>query len=108
MALSLMAPEYEFFAGKMDYRRLALAPRLIVKRMKVPEGDFRSWYAVGAWADTLRNEMATPDHPACLRSVSSRSTPLRRALTGAASPAAPWRGRDTRVTRCYSAAIRAG
>jgi menaquinone-dependent protoporphyrinogen oxidase len=50
--------EIEFFAGKMDYRKLALAPRLIVKRMKVPEGDFRNWHAIGAWADALGNEIA--------------------------------------------------
>jgi menaquinone-dependent protoporphyrinogen oxidase len=50
--------EIEFFAGKMDYRKLALAPRLIVKRMKVPEGDFRNWHAIGAWADGLGNEIA--------------------------------------------------
>ncbi len=49
--------EIELFAGKMDYRKLALAPRLIVKGMKVPEGDFRNWDAIGAWADALRNEM---------------------------------------------------
>jgi menaquinone-dependent protoporphyrinogen oxidase len=47
----------EFFAGKMDYRKLALVPRLIVRGMKVPEGDFRNWEAIGAWADALRNEM---------------------------------------------------
>jgi menaquinone-dependent protoporphyrinogen oxidase len=47
----------EFFAGKMEYRKLALAPRLIVKGMKVPEGDFRNWDAIGAWADALGNEM---------------------------------------------------
>jgi menaquinone-dependent protoporphyrinogen oxidase len=50
--------EIEFFAGKMDYRKLALAPRLIVKHMRVPEGDFRDWHAIGAWADALGNEMA--------------------------------------------------
>jgi menaquinone-dependent protoporphyrinogen oxidase len=47
----------EFFAGKMDYGRLALLPRLIVKGMKVPEGDFRNWDAIGAWADALCDEM---------------------------------------------------
>jgi menaquinone-dependent protoporphyrinogen oxidase len=50
--------QIEFFAGKMDYSRLAFAPRLIVKRMKVPEGDFRNWHAIGAWADALGKEMA--------------------------------------------------
>jgi menaquinone-dependent protoporphyrinogen oxidase len=49
--------EIEFFAGKMDYRKLALVPRPIVERMKVPEGDFRNWDAIGAWADALGNEM---------------------------------------------------
>lgn len=47
----------EFFAGKMDYRKLALAPRLISKGMKVPEGDFRNWDAIGAWADAVCKEM---------------------------------------------------
>lgn len=49
----------EFFAGKMEYRRLALGPRLVVKAMKVPEGDFRDWKAIGSWADRLARE--TPD-----------------------------------------------
>ena len=47
----------EFFAGKMDYRKLALAPRLVVRGMKVPEGDFRNWDAIGAWADALCKQM---------------------------------------------------
>lgn len=49
----------EFFAGKMEYRRLALGPRLIVKAMKVPEGDFRNWNAIGSWADRLVKELPT-------------------------------------------------
>jgi len=47
----------EFFAGKMDYRKLALVPRLIVRSMRVPEGDFRNWDAISAWADALSSEM---------------------------------------------------
>ncbi len=45
-----------FFAGRMEYRKLALGPRWIVKAMKVPEGDFRDWNAIGAWADQLSTE----------------------------------------------------
>ncbi len=47
----------EFFAGKMDYRRLAFGTRLIVKAMKVPEGDFRNWNAIGSWADRLAQKI---------------------------------------------------
>jgi menaquinone-dependent protoporphyrinogen oxidase len=54
----VLEPDWsEFFAGKMEYRRLALGPRLIVKAMKVREGDFRNWNAIGAWADRLVQEM---------------------------------------------------
>lgn len=47
----------DFFAGKMEYRRLAFGPRLVVKAMKVPEGDFRDWNAIGSWADRLAREI---------------------------------------------------
>jgi menaquinone-dependent protoporphyrinogen oxidase len=54
----VLEPQWiEFFAGKMDYGRLGLGTRLIVKAMKVPEGDFRDWNAIGAWADRLANEI---------------------------------------------------
>jgi len=47
----------ESFAGKMDYGRLAFGTRLVVKAMKVPEGDFRNWDAIGSWADRLAREI---------------------------------------------------
>ncbi len=50
----------EFFAGKMDYSRLGFGTRLIVKAMKVPEGDFRDWNAIGSWADRLATEITAP------------------------------------------------
>ena len=54
----VLEPDWiEFFAGKMEYRRLALGPRLIVKVMKVREGDFRNWNAIGSWADRLVKEI---------------------------------------------------
>jgi len=54
----VLEPDWnELFAGKMEYRRLAFVPRLIVKAMKVPEGDFRDWAAIGSWADRLAREI---------------------------------------------------
>jgi menaquinone-dependent protoporphyrinogen oxidase len=55
----ILEPDWiECFAGKMEYRRLALGPRLIAKAMKVGEGDFRNWNAIAAWTDRLVKEMA--------------------------------------------------
>lgn len=48
----------ESFGGRMEYRRLALGPRLIAKAMKVREGDFRDWNAIGSWADRLVREIS--------------------------------------------------
>ncbi len=42
--------EVGLFAGVMDYDALPLLLRLMVKKMGAPEGDFRDWEAVRAWA----------------------------------------------------------
>jgi len=38
------------FAGVMDYSNLPFILRLMMKAMKSPEGDFRDWEAIRAWA----------------------------------------------------------
>ena len=42
------------FAGAMDYKKLPLPLRLIMKGMKAPEGDFRDWEAIRTWVDQVR------------------------------------------------------
>lgn len=46
------------FAGVLDYSKLNLMYRTVMKsKMKkrgVPEGDFRDWDAIRAWAEGLR------------------------------------------------------
>ena len=41
------------FAGMMDYAKLPFIFRLMMKAMKSPEGDFRDWEAIRAWAAGL-------------------------------------------------------
>jgi len=43
-----------FFAGAMDYGKLSFPFRLIIKAMKVPEGDFRDWDGIRDWAAGVR------------------------------------------------------
>jgi menaquinone-dependent protoporphyrinogen oxidase len=46
--------EEGFFAGKMDYGQLGFVERLMVERViHVPQGDFRNWTAIQAWAQAL-------------------------------------------------------
>jgi menaquinone-dependent protoporphyrinogen oxidase len=46
-----------FFAGALDYSKLNMVYRMVMKsKMKkkgVPEGDFRDWKAIRAWAEEL-------------------------------------------------------
>jgi menaquinone-dependent protoporphyrinogen oxidase len=49
------APQVEpvavgLFGGELDYGKLPLPLRLVMKAMKRPEGDVRDWEAIGAWA----------------------------------------------------------
>ena len=49
--------EMGFFAGTLDYSKLNLVYRTVMKsKMKkrgVPEGDFRDWDAIRSWAEGL-------------------------------------------------------
>lgn len=42
------------FGGVVDYKKLPLLLRLLPKRMETPQGDFRNWEAIHAWATGLR------------------------------------------------------
>jgi menaquinone-dependent protoporphyrinogen oxidase len=42
------------FAGAMDYGKLPFVFRLMMKAMGTPEGDFRDWEGIRAWAAGLR------------------------------------------------------
>ena len=41
------------FAGALDPSKLSFLFRAIVKKMGAPEGDFRDWEAIRAWAEEL-------------------------------------------------------
>ncbi|MGC9347489.1 MAG: flavodoxin domain-containing protein [Anaerolineae bacterium] len=51
--------EVGLFGGKMDFKELSLPIRLIIKAMKTPEGDFRDWDAIRAWAKELKPKLTT-------------------------------------------------
>ena len=56
------AREHRLFAGKLVRRQLALPERAIVAALRVPDGDFRDWPEITAWAagiaTTLRSTAA--------------------------------------------------
>jgi menaquinone-dependent protoporphyrinogen oxidase len=62
-ALAAAAPQVQpvskgTFAGAMDFGKLSLPLRLIVKAMKSQEGDWRDWDAIRGWAAEVYSKLA--------------------------------------------------
>jgi len=45
------------FAGALDYSKLSFLYRTIAKKMSGPEGDFRDWEAINAWAGQVHDRL---------------------------------------------------
>jgi menaquinone-dependent protoporphyrinogen oxidase len=50
--------DHRLFFGVLDRDKLAFGERMMVKAVKAPEGDFRDWDEIGAWADGIATELA--------------------------------------------------
>jgi menaquinone-dependent protoporphyrinogen oxidase len=51
------AVEHLVFPGRLDRRRLGFGEKAIVLALRAPEGDFRDWDAVRAWARGIAEEL---------------------------------------------------
>jgi menaquinone-dependent protoporphyrinogen oxidase len=64
LARRLGAHEHRSFAGRLDRDRLGFMERTITRALKAPEGDFRDWEAIRAWAGEIATALARPKVPA--------------------------------------------
>ena len=49
--------EQRIFFGALDHQRLSFAERMVVKAVRAPEGDFRDWEAIDAWAASIARDL---------------------------------------------------
>src|SRR5712691_1100431 len=49
--------EQRIFFGALDHSRLSFAERVMVKAVRAPEGDFRDWEAIEAWAESIARDL---------------------------------------------------
>lgn len=47
------AEEHKVFPGRIKRDELGFAERAIVRALRVPDGDFRDWVAIDAWAGRI-------------------------------------------------------
>ena len=57
---SIHPRDHRVFAGALDRKKLGFAERTIVKAVKAPEGDFRDWGEVEAWAESIAQQLGRP------------------------------------------------
>jgi menaquinone-dependent protoporphyrinogen oxidase len=58
MMRAIHARDHRLFVGKLDPSELGFGERLMAKVVRTPEGDFRDWGAIRAWARKIA--MALP------------------------------------------------
>jgi len=51
---------HRVFGGALDRRQLGITERLVVRMVGAPDGDFRPWGEIDAWADTIAAQLAGP------------------------------------------------
>ncbi len=51
---------HRVFAGSLDKHELGISERAIVAAVRAPEGDFRPWDEIDAWAGDIVVELAAP------------------------------------------------
>jgi menaquinone-dependent protoporphyrinogen oxidase len=49
--------DQRIFFGALEHGRLSFAERMMVKAVRAPEGDFRDWQAIEAWAASIAQDL---------------------------------------------------
>lgn len=50
--------DHRVFYGSLDRNRLSIGERIVVAAVKAPDGDYRDWREIDAWADEIALELA--------------------------------------------------
>lgn len=68
IAISIGARDHHVFGGRLESRRLGLGERLVARIAHVPNGDFREWEGVVAWATAVGRTLAESPRTLATRS----------------------------------------
>jgi menaquinone-dependent protoporphyrinogen oxidase len=64
MVASTGAIDHRLFAGKIDKKKLNFGEKAIVMALRAPEGDFRDWEEIRAWAVAIARHLNAPSREA--------------------------------------------
>ena len=49
--------DQRIFFGALDHSQLSFTERMMAKAVRAPEGDFRDWQAIEAWAESIAQDL---------------------------------------------------
>jgi menaquinone-dependent protoporphyrinogen oxidase len=55
--------DHRTFLGALDRSRLPFPERMVAKAVRAPEGDFRDWAAIAAWAEGIARQLREQPAP---------------------------------------------
>jgi menaquinone-dependent protoporphyrinogen oxidase len=78
MVTASAARDHRVFPGRLDKSRLGFAERAIVTALRAPEGDYRNWDEIRAWAIGIAEALAGAVTSSTATTSMSRSRTQRR------------------------------
>ena len=60
---SISPRDHRTFLGALDRSRLPFPERMVAKAVRAPEGDFRDWPAIAAWAEGIARQLQEQPAP---------------------------------------------
>ena len=55
---------HQLFFGALDHEKLSFPERMVIKAVRAPEGDYRDWVAIDAWAGNIAQDLSPQGHEA--------------------------------------------
>jgi menaquinone-dependent protoporphyrinogen oxidase len=49
--------DHRVFFGALDHNKLSFTERMMAKAVRAPEGDYRNWEAIDAWAESIARDL---------------------------------------------------
>jgi menaquinone-dependent protoporphyrinogen oxidase len=63
LAELIHARGHQVFAGRIDRKQLGLGEKVIMTALRAPEGDFRPWTDIRAWAERIARDLVNERAP---------------------------------------------
>lgn len=66
---------HQLFFGALDHEKLSFPERMVIRAVRAPEGDYRDWVAIDAWAGNIAQDLSPQGHEAAIQAAPEITPP---------------------------------